>query len=100
MWGFYVGNDPADHSIGNELTHVIWAFGQVYPDYFHNPGSGIEAGTARNDRFYKEDELKYHGTRNRGATGINFFGKLNSYYIIQMLNYFHILETDTGPQST
>ena len=54
---------------------MIWAFGQVFPDYFHRPWSGIEAGTAQNARFYSEDELKYHGTRNRGATSINFFGK-------------------------
>ncbi len=52
---------------------VIWSFGQVYPDYFHFPSSGIEAGTVSNERFYKPDEIKYHGTRNRGATSINFF---------------------------
>ena len=52
---------------------VIWSFGQVFPDYFHNPGSGIEAGTAQNTRFYQPDEIKYHGTRNRGSTSINFF---------------------------
>lgn len=53
---------------------LIWSFGQVYPDYFHWPGSGIEAGSAQNGRFYMPDELKYHGTRNRGATTVNFFG--------------------------
>ncbi len=52
---------------------VIWSFGQVYPDYFHFPSSGIEAGTVSNERFYKPDEIKYHGTRNRGSTSINFF---------------------------
>ena len=51
---------------------MIWSFGQVYPDYFHFPSSGVEAGTAKNERFYKPDEIKYHGTRNRGATSINF----------------------------
>jgi len=76
---FVVDDDRADHSIRNELTQVIWSFGQVYPDYFHRPGSGIEAGTAKNDRFYKEDELKYHGTRNRGTTRINFFGIVKCY---------------------
>ena len=54
---------------------VVWSFGQVYPDYFHWPASGIESGTAPNDRFYLPDEMKYHGTRNRGAVSINFFGK-------------------------
>ena len=52
---------------------VIWSFGQVYPDYTHSPSSGIEAGTAENDRFYQPDEIKYHGSRNRGTTSINFF---------------------------
>lgn len=52
---------------------VIWSFGQVYPDYVHNPGSGIEAGAVSNDRFYQPDEIKYHGSVNRGATSINFF---------------------------
>ena len=70
-----VDDNEADHSIGNELTHVIWSFGQVFPDYFHRPWSGIEAGTAQNERFYQEDELKYHGTRDRGATSVNFFGE-------------------------
>ena len=65
--------DGADHSISNQLMSVIWSFGQVFPDYFHNPGSGIEAGTVSNTRFYQPDEIKYHGTRNRGATSINFF---------------------------
>ena len=66
----------ADHNIANELMRVIWSFGQVYPDYFHSPASGIESGTAQNDRFYQPDELKYHGSRNRGATSANFFGEL------------------------
>ena len=67
--------DVADHSITNQLMDVIWSFGQVYPDYFHTPASGIEAGTAQNTRFYQPDEIKYHGGRNRGRSTINFFGK-------------------------
>ena len=55
---------------------LIWSFGQVYPDYFHSPNSGIEAETVSNTMFYQPDEIKYHGTRNRGATSINFFGEL------------------------
>ena len=54
---------------------VIWSMGQIYPDYNHNPGSGIEARTAMNRMFYKPDEIKYHGSVNRGATTLNFFGK-------------------------
>ncbi len=65
-----------DHSISDALYHVIWSFGQVWPDYTHTPGSGIEAGTAANDRFYQPDEIKYHGSSNRGMTTINFFSKL------------------------
>jgi hypothetical protein len=63
----------ADNTLTNSLTHVIWSFGQVYPDYSHSPPSGIEAGTAKNPMFYKPDEIKYHGSVNRGATTINFF---------------------------
>ena len=55
---------------------VIWAFGQIYPQYNHTPESGIEAGTVSNNMFYKPDEIKYHGSVNRGATSINFFGQL------------------------
>ena len=65
--------DPADHTISNQLMSVIWSFGQVFPDYNHNPGSGIEAMTVQNTRFYQPDEIKYHGSVNRGATSINFF---------------------------
>ena len=70
----YAG-DSADNDISDQLMHLIWAFGQVFPDYNHFPNSGLESGTAGNDRFYKPDELKYHGINNRGATTINFFGK-------------------------
>ena len=65
----------ADHDITNTLMHVIWSLGQVFPDYNHNPASGIEARTAMNRMFYKPDEIKYHGSVNRGATTLNFFGK-------------------------
>ena len=70
------GDSSADHDISDSLMRVIWSFGQVYPDYFHSPNSGIEAETVSNTRFYQPDEIKYHGTRNRGATSINFFGEL------------------------
>ena len=70
----YTG-DIADHPITDQLMNVIWSFGQVFPDYYHSPGSGIEAGTAQNNRFYQPDEIKYHGGNNRGSTSLNFFGK-------------------------
>ena len=68
-------NDVADHPITRSQQQVIWSLGQVFPDYFHRPGSGIEAGTAEDKMFYKRDEIKYHGTRNRGATTANFYGE-------------------------
>lgn len=70
-----IADGNADYNIGRQSMHLIWSFGQVFPDYNHSPGSGIEAGTARNTMFYRPDEIKYHGSRNRGATTINFFGK-------------------------
>ena len=68
------GDEHADHDISDRLMRVIWSHGQVFPDYFHWPRSGIEAGTAPNEQFYQPDEIKYHGGRNRGATSLNFFG--------------------------
>lgn len=62
---------------------VIWSFGQVYPDYTHSPGSGIEADTAKDTMFYLPDELKYHGITNRGSTSINFYG---TYILTPLLN--------------
>ena len=76
-------DDVADYNVEREAMQVIWSFGQVYPDYFHFPNSGIEVGTFRIDRFYQPDELKYHGTRNRGATTINFFGEFCMPFVCQ-----------------
>jgi len=81
----YHTGDTADHSVTNQLMNIIWSFGQVYPDYFHSPGSGIEAGTAQNNRFYQPDEIKYHGGRNRGATSLNFFGKQYAFVCVCVL---------------
>jgi len=41
---------PGDHPLSGEL-HLIWAHGQL-------------------DEFYKADQLKFHGTSNRGVTAI------------------------------
>ena len=41
--------------------------------YSHSPASGLEAEQPSIPDFYREDELKYHGKKNRGATSINFF---------------------------
>ncbi|KAB0804717.1 hypothetical protein PPYR_01687 [Photinus pyralis] len=66
--------EPSDHSIVNELMHVIWAQGQEKGKYVHIPKSGVETANATDKEFYKEDELKYHGHgAQRGFTTINFF---------------------------
>ena len=52
---------------------LIWAFGQVYPDYHHRSITEEEFSTEQNQRFFPVDELKYHGGLNRGKTTINFF---------------------------
>ena len=46
--------------------HVIWAEGQKPGRYSHSPRSGIEADDPGEPEFYKEDEIKYHGRKNRG----------------------------------
>ena len=46
--------------------HVIWAEGQKPGKYSHSPRSGIEADNPTEPEFYKEDEIKYHGRKNRG----------------------------------
>ena len=53
--------------------HIIWAFGQEVDEYTHIPPSGLEAEDASIPDFYRPDELKYHGKRNRGTTSINFY---------------------------
>lgn len=66
--------DVADHSIVNDLMHVIWARGQEPGKYVHSPPSGLEKEQASNKNFYQPDELKYHGNKmQRGVTQINFF---------------------------
>jgi hypothetical protein len=68
-------SDPADHSIEDKVMTVIWAIGQTFEDYYHRPGSSLEAGEASNTNFYQPDEIKYHGSRHRGQTSINFFSR-------------------------
>ena len=50
--------------------------------YTHIPPSGLEAGQVSIPDFYRPDELKYHGKRNRGTTSINFF-QVNSQIILK-----------------
>ena len=67
-------NGPTDHSIVEEEMHVIWATGQEQGMYSHSPASGLESKAEEPSQpdFYKDDELKYHGKKNRGVTSINF----------------------------
>lgn len=68
--------EMSDHSIEEDLMHVIWAQGQEPGKYVHSPPSGVEKDSASVKEFYKEDELKYHGHgAKRGQTTLNFFGK-------------------------
>lgn len=69
-----VSSDNTDHSIVDDLMHVIWARGQEEGKYVHSPPSGLEKDTASVPEFYRPDELKYHGHKQqRGFTQINFF---------------------------
>ncbi|XP_028170517.1 uncharacterized protein LOC114360136, partial [Ostrinia furnacalis] len=71
--------EPTDHSIVDDLMHIIWARGQEPNKYVHSPPSGIEKGTAATGDFYRQDELKYHGHGSqRGVTRINFFEEAKS----------------------
>lgn len=67
------GDSAADYNIENEDMFLIWAFGQVSPEYNHFSLSEAEFTTAQNQLFFPVDELKYHGRVNRGKTTINFF---------------------------
>ena len=53
--------EPSDHTINDELTHVIWSFGQDETSYSHKPNSGLENGNAMIPDFYRNDEVKHHG---------------------------------------
>jgi len=71
-----IANEPTDHSIVNEVMHVIWAKGQEQKNYQHSPKSGLEKDVALVKDFYKQDELKYHGHgAQRGVVSINFFSE-------------------------
>ena len=67
------GDTAADYDIENEDLTLIWAFGQVYPEYHHRLLSDAEFNNTQNQRFFPVDQLKYHGGKNRGGTIINFF---------------------------
>ncbi|XP_073961160.1 uncharacterized protein isoform X2 [Choristoneura fumiferana] len=71
--------EPTDHSIVDDVMHVIWARGQEPGQYRHAPPSGLEQGKAAVKDFYRQDELKYHGHGGqRGVAKINFFEETKS----------------------
>lgn len=71
----FAANEPADHSIEEDLMHVIWAKGQELNKYVHVPKSGLETEKPSVKDFYQPDELKYHGHGSqRGKLALNFFG--------------------------
>ena len=69
-------NHQSDHSIEAGLMHVIWAVGQKQGSYSHAPRSGIENGNPSIPDFYKEDEIKYHGKKNRGDRQLSLMEKV------------------------
>lgn len=70
--------ESTDHSIEDDLMHVIYAQGQEPGKYVHIPKSGIETSKASVKDFYKPDELKYHGHGGqRGVASINFLGNIS-----------------------
>lgn len=72
---YFTATEPTDHSIEEDLMHVIWSRGQEPGKFVHSPKSGLEKDMATVKDFYKPDELKYHGHGDqRGVASINFFG--------------------------
>ena len=67
---------PSDHAIVDANMHVIWALGQEPGNYAHSPKSGLEEGTPSIRDFYRADELKYHGNKNRGVVTMNFYDEI------------------------
>ncbi|XP_050669314.1 uncharacterized protein LOC126968369 isoform X3 [Leptidea sinapis] len=66
--------EPTDHSLVDDLMHVIWARGQEPGKYVHSPPAGVSGGD-----FYRADELKYHGHGDqRGLLSMNFFEETKS----------------------
>ena len=42
-------------------------------NYDHRPQSGLEMGNSLVHNFYRKDEVKYHGRKNRGVLLMDFF---------------------------
>lgn len=81
-----LGDSAADYNIENKMMTLIWAFGQVYPEYNHLFLSHAEFSITQNQLFFPIDELKYHGSINRGVTTINFFNAETGMITLLTLN--------------
>uniref|UniRef100_A0A0M3HYW6 EGF-like domain-containing protein n=1 Tax=Ascaris lumbricoides TaxID=6252 RepID=A0A0M3HYW6_ASCLU len=60
--------EPSDHPLGPGKLFVIYAKGQTSDALMHVSKSG----NFRDENFYKSDQLRYHGTVNRGVFPIEF----------------------------
>lgn len=64
--------EPSDHPLGPGKIFVIYAKGQTSGDYSHAVKSALEEGQFMDHDFYKDDQVKYHGNKNRGVHSIEF----------------------------
>ena len=55
---------------------ILTLVGQEPGDYVHRPSSGLENGNPSIPDFYRPDELKYHGKKNRGKVEMNFYDEI------------------------
>ena len=67
---------PKVRQIWRFLICVHSTVGQEPGNYFHRPSSGLEKGSPSIPDFYRPDELKYHGKRNRGVVTMNFYDEI------------------------
>ncbi|VDN00180.1 unnamed protein product, partial [Onchocerca ochengi] len=64
--------EPSDHPLGPGKIFVIYAKGQKMGSYSHSVKSALEQGPINDHNFYTQDEVKYHGSKNRGVHPIEF----------------------------
>uniref|UniRef100_A0AAF5Q5F2 DOMON domain-containing protein n=1 Tax=Wuchereria bancrofti TaxID=6293 RepID=A0AAF5Q5F2_WUCBA len=64
--------EPSDHPLGPGEIFVIYAKGQMMGSYSHAVKSALDQGPISDHNFYRQDEVKYHGNRNRGVHSVTF----------------------------
>ncbi|CAG9539280.1 unnamed protein product [Cercopithifilaria johnstoni] len=64
--------EPSDHPLGPGKIFVIYAKGQTMESYSHAVKKALDQGPVRDHNFYRHDEVKYHGNKNRGVHPIEF----------------------------